>query len=77
MTEIQPEQKTLQDLQMQYAQLCGQAGEKQYILSVTQIDLDKINRELRKVNNKAAKIREALEKKKKVENTPALVSEIA
>ena len=51
--KVDQEQKVLGELRQEYLNLCAQAGEKQYIVSVNRKELTRINIKLRKINKKA------------------------
>lgn len=60
---VDQEQVALNGLQAEYQQLCMQAGEKQYVASITRKELIKINLRLKKINQKANGIIQSLKMK--------------
>lgn len=60
------EPRPFAEIQQQYMELRGLAGELQYKIHVTKQDLDKVNQALISINNEAA-VRQQLDK----ENAPA------
>lgn len=59
------EAKSIQELNVEYSQLCGKAGQIQYQIAVLSDDLKLINEQIRELNLKAAAMsaKEAEEKK--------------
>lgn len=52
-------ERSMEDIQKEYSQLCAEAGQLQYKMSVHKQDLKELNIQLQKLNTEAAAMQKA------------------